>query len=621
MTEAKNRLALLTKMSDMMEEHIHFGKIAFEKARRYADRTVFKYRNDASGLWCSVSWSEFAGQVRCIAKSLIELGIEEEDRVAIFSQNMVEIVAVDLACQAIRATTVPMYATASASQIDYIINDAGISTIFVGEQYQYDRAVEVLHQSKYLKRIIAIDPTVQLKGVDAAISFEDFKKHGLESTQADCLLEERQKRLSDNDLTTLIYTSGTTGEPKGVIIRQSNYQQAMKIHDIRLKNVTDKDVSLSFLPLSHIFERAWTYFCMHRNMVVAVNKNPKEIQTVIKEVRPTMMCSVPRFWEKVYMGVNDKIESFPTPLRKLMLHAVKVGERRNLGYRRQNKPAPTLLNVRYWFYRNTLFKLLKKVIGLDKGRFFPTAGAALSDDVNIFLHSVGINICVGYGLTESTATVSCYNPFNVDYDIHSVGDVMPEVEVKIGENDEILLRGKTITEGYFNKPQANEDSFVDGWFKTGDAGYLTEQGRLVIRERIKELYKTSNGKYVAPQQVESKLIVDKYIEQAAIIADQRKYVSALIVPAFSTLEAYARASKIDYASREDLLRNPKIISFYEARIQHAQKDLALYEQVKRFTLLSNAFTPDNGELTLTLKLKRKVIAEHYEKEIENMYNN
>lgn len=621
MTEAKNRLALLTKMSDMMEEHIHFGKIAFEKARRYADRTVFKYRNDASGLWCSVSWSEFADQVRCIAKSLIELGIEEEDRVAIFSQNMVEIVAVDLACQAIRATTVPMYATASASQIDYIINDAGISTIFVGEQYQYDRAVEVLHQSKYLKRIIAIDPTVQLKGVDAAISFEDFKKHGLESTQADCLLEERQKRLSDNDLTTLIYTSGTTGEPKGVIIRQSNYQQAMKIHDIRLKNVTDKDVSLSFLPLSHIFERAWTYFCMHRNMVVAVNKNPKEIQTVIKEVRPTMMCSVPRFWEKVYMGVNDKIEGFPSPLRKWMLHAVRIGERRNLGYRRQNKPAPTLLNVRYWFYRNTLFKLLKKVIGLDKGRFFPTAGAALSDDVNIFLHSVGINICVGYGLTESTATVSCYNPFNVDYDIHSVGDVMPEVEVKIGENDEILLRGKTITEGYFNKPQANEDSFVDGWFKTGDAGYLTEQGRLVIRERIKELYKTSNGKYVAPQQVESKLIVDKYIEQAAIIADQRKYVSALIVPAFSTLEAYARASKIDYASREDLLRNPKIISFYEARIQQAQKDLALYEQVKRFTLLSNAFTPDNGELTLTLKLKRKVIAEHYEKEIENMYNN
>lgn len=604
-----------------MEEHIHFGKIAFEKAKHFANRTVLKYRDDSLNVWKSVTWGELSDQVDTIAKSLIELGVQEEDRIAIFSQNMVEIIAVDLACQAIRATTVPMYATSSASQIDYIINDAQINIIFTGEQYQYDRAVEVLHNSGHLKKIVAIDASTQLNGVDAAISFEDFKKHGLESTKAGDILAERQKHLSIDDLTTLIYTSGTTGEPKGVILRQSNYQQAMKIHDIRLKNVTDKDISLCFLPLSHIFERAWTYFCMHKNMVVAVNKNPKEIQTIIKEVQPTMMCSVPRFWEKVYMGVNDKIESFPPLLKRITLRAIKIGEKRNLEYRRYNKSIPALLAVQYWFYKNTLFKLLKKVIGLGNGRFFPTAGAALSDDVNIFLHSVGINICVGYGLTESTATVSCYNPFNKDYEIHSTGDIMPEVEVKIGENDEILLKGKTITEGYFNKPDANANSFDDGWFKTGDAGYLTEKGRLVIRERIKELYKTSNGKYVAPQQVESKLIVDKYIEQANIIADQRKYVSALIVPAFPVLEAYAEASKIKYGSRQELLDNPKIISFYEARIQQAQKDLAAYEQVKKFTLLANPFTPENGELTLTLKLKRKVINEHYEKEIEAMYNN
>ncbi len=604
-----------------MEEHIHFGKIAFEKAKQFANRTVLKYRDDSLNIWKSVTWSELSCQVDTIAKSLIELGVKEEDRIAIFSQNMVEIIAVDLACQAIRATTVPMYATSSASQIDYIINDANISIIFTGEQYQYDRAVEVIQQSEHLKKIVAIDPTIQLKGVDAAISFEDFKKHGLESKEAANILAERQQHLSLDDLTTLIYTSGTTGEPKGVILRQSNYQQAMKIHDIRLKNVTDKDVSLCFLPLSHIFERAWTYFCMHKNMTVAVNKNPKEIQTIIKEVQPTMMCSVPRFWEKVYMGVNDKIENSTPLMKKLMRRAIKIGERRNLEYRRYNKSIPPILAVQYWFYKNTLFKLLKKVIGLGNGRFFPTAGAALSDDVNVFLHSVGINICVGYGLTESTATVSCYNPFNKDYEIHSTGDIMPEVEVKIGENDEILLKGKTITEGYFNKPEANANSFTDGWFKTGDAGYLTEKGRLVIRERIKELYKTSNGKYVAPQQVESKLIVDKYIEQAAIIADQRKYVSALIVPAYSTLEAYADNSKIKYDSREELLNNPKIISFYEARIQQAQKDLAAYEQVKKFTLLAKPFTPENGELTLTLKLKRKVIGEHYRNEIEAMYNN
>lgn len=604
-----------------MEEQIHFGKIAFEKAKNFANRTVLKYKDEKKQQWESITWSELSAQVETIAKSLIELGVQEEERIAIFSQNMVEIIAVDLACQAVRATAVPMYATSSASQIDYIINDAQIGIIFTGEQYQYDTAVEVLQHSEHLKRIVAIDPSIHLKGVDTSISFEDFKKHGMESKTAADILKTRQSHLSFDDLTTLIYTSGTTGEPKGVIIRQSNYQQAMKIHDIRLTNVTDKDVSLCFLPLSHIFERAWTYFCMHKNMVVVVNKNPKEIQSVIKEVQPTMMCAVPRFWEKVYMGVNDKIDSFNPLLQKLMRRAIKIGERRNLEYRRYNKTIPVLLAIQYTFYKNTLFKLLKKVIGLGKGRFFPTAGAALSDEVNIFLHSVGINICVGYGLTESTATVSCYNPYNRDYEIHSTGDIMPEVEVKIGENDEILLRGKTITEGYFNKPAANESSFTDGWFKTGDAGYLTEKGRLVIRERIKELYKTSNGKYVAPQQVESKLIVDKYIEQAAIIADQRKYVSALIVPAYSTLEAYADNSKIKYNSREELLSNPKIISFYEARIQQSQKDLAAYEQVKRFTLLASPFTPENGELTLTLKLKRKVINEHYGKEIEAMYEN
>jgi len=598
---------------------VHLGKIAFEKAKECGNRTVLKYRDDADNKWKDISWSELAQQVKVIAHSLIEMGVKEEDRVAIFSQNMAEIIAVDLACQAVRVTTVPLYATSSASQVDYIVNDAHIGLIFAGEQYQYDRCIEVLQHSQHLKRVVAIDASIQLGGQDAAISFEDFKKHGEESKTAAAEFDQRQTRLSNNDLTTLIYTSGTTGEPKGVILRQSNYLQAFHIHDIRLTNVTDKDLSLSFLPLSHIFERAWTYFCMYKNVVVAVNKNPKKIQQVLKEVRPTMMCAVPRFWEKIFMGVNDKIDSFSPMMRKLMRHAIKVGQERNLEYKRFGKKAPVGLNLKYLFYKKTLFKVLKKVIGLDRGLFFPTAGAALSDEVNIFLHSVGFNICVGYGLTESTATVSCYNPYNEKYEINSAGDIMPEVEVRIGENDEILLRGKTITEGYYNKPEANANSFIDGWFRTGDAGYLTKEGRLVVRERIKELFKTSNGKYVAPQQVESKLIVDKYIEQAAVIADQRKYVSALIVPSYEALETYAENSKIKYDSIEDLLQNEKIISFYEGRIQQLQVELAAYEQVKKFTLLPRPFTPDNDELTLTLKLKRKVISQHYEKEIEAMY--
>ena len=596
----------------------HFGEMVFEKATKFADRTALKYRDSIDGIWKNVSWKQLASQVRVIAKALISLGVKEDDKIALFSQNMVEIIAVDFACQAVRATAVPLYATSSSSQVEYIVNDANIHLLFAGEQLQYDTAVDVLGKSNSLDKIVAIDKNIQLKGVDAAISFEDFLKHG-EGEAFDAELANRRSHLSENDMTTLIYTSGTTGEPKGVIIRQANYQQAMKIHDIRLTNLTDKDVSLSFLPLTHIFERAWTYLCLYKNIVVAVNQNPKQILTALKEVRPTMMCAVPRFWEKIYMGVNDKIDSFSPFMRKLMRRAIKIGERYNLEYRRYGKTAPLSLYLRYKFYNATLFNLLKKVLGLENGNFFPTAGAALSDDVNVFLHSVGFNIIIGYGLSETTATVSCYNPYNENYEIHSAGDIMPEVEVKFGENNEILLKGKTISEGYYNKPEATAAAFEDGWFKTGDAGYLTKDGRLVVTERIKELFKTSNGKYVAPQQVEGKLIIDKYMEQVSIIADQRKFVSALVVPAYEALEAYAESAKIEYSSIEELLKNPKIIAFYEGRIQMAQSELSAYEQVKKFTLLAKPFTMENGELTPTLKMKRKVIAEHYAKEIEAMY--
>jgi long-chain acyl-CoA synthetase len=306
-------------------------------------------------------------------------------------------------------------------------------------------------------------------------------------------------------------------------------------------------------------------------------------------------------------------------MQKLTKRAVEVGRRRNLDYKRLGKMAPPLLNLQYLFYKKTLFQILKKAIGIENGKLFPCAGSQLSDDVNIFLHSVGINICVGYGLTESTATISCYNPYNKHYDIPTTGDIMPEVEVKIGENNEILAKGKTITKGYYKKPELTAESFENGWFKTGDAGYITNEGRLVITERIKDLFKTSNGKYVAPQHIENKLVVDKYIEQAAVIGDDRKYVSALIVPAYDALKSYAELAKIKYDNLEDLIKNEQIIEFYEGRIRRIQQDLAAYEQVKKFTLLPKPFTAESNELTLTLKLRRKVVNENYAGVIERMY--
>jgi long-chain acyl-CoA synthetase len=332
-----------------------------------------------------------------------------------------------------------------------------------------------------------------------------------------------------------------------------------------------------------------------------------------------MMCAVPRFWEKVYAGVHEKIEKMPGLVKKLMYHAIAVGKKRNLDYVRFNKSVPFSTEIQYKIFKKTLFAKVKKELGLENSMYFPCAGSQLSESVCEFLMSLDFNMVVGYGLTESTATVSCFQPAHKYHDLKSVGEVMPECEVKIGENNEILLKGNLITPGYYNKPEINATSFTDGWFHTGDAGKL-ENGILYITDRIKDLFKTSNGKYIAPQQIENLLVTDKYIDQVAVIGDLRKFVTALIVPDYAAVKDYAEQMKIEYKDIEDLLNNPKITSLIEGRIANLQEGLAKYEQVKRFKLLPNPFTSDNGELTLTLKLKRKVINEHYNKEIEYMYS-
>lgn len=601
-------------------EYSHLGKLVFENAKAFGGKTAFSYKQQGKGNWKDISWMEMQARVERIIGAFLSIGLNEGDKIGVCSQNMIECVEIDLAAQALRAVVVPMYATSSASQIKYIVDDAEIETIFVGEQYQYDNAIEVLHASQSLKRIVCIDPNINLKGEEKALTYRAFIDGGVDEQTRDKEIEARRERLSDEDLATLIYTSGTTGEPKGVMLTHANYKQAMKIHDICLTPINDTLTSLSFLPMCHVFERAWLYYCMHRKVKVYINTYPKEIQTIMKEVRPNMMCAVPRFWEKIYSGVNEKVDTFPLPLKKLTKHAISIGRKRNLDYASKGLQAPTLLEWRYKFYENTLFKTLKKVIGLENGMLFPCAGSQLSDEVNIFLHSVGFNIVVGYGLTESTATVSCFNPENKCYDIKSVGDIMPEVEVKISEDNEILLRGKTITNGYYKKPEANKSSFTeDGWFRTGDAGYITPEGRLVMTERIKELFKTSNGKYIAPQHIENKLVIDKFIEEVAIIGDLRKYVTALVIPAYDALKAYADENGVAYSSTEDLLQKQEIHQLIEEHINACQQDLAPFEQVKKFTLLSKPFSMENGELTNTLKMKRKVIYEHYAKEIKAMY--
>lgn len=594
----------------------HFAELIHRQAEKYGSRTALKYRDNISGKWLKISWQTFAEKVMLTAEAMAEFGIEVQENIGIYSQNMPEYLYTDFGAYANRAVTVPMYATSSPAQIEYIINDASIHTLFVGQQLQYNNAFKVQKNSEILKRIVIFDSSVTLNPEDkTSIYFEDFLRLG-DNTHAETTVKIRMNEAKEDDLAVIIYTSGTTGEPKGVILPHSNFLQAMKIHDIRLPQVTDKDLSMCFLPLTHIFEKAWVYYCLHKGVKVAINLDPKMIQTTLPEVRPTLMCNVPRFWEKVYIGVHDKIQSSPKFMKSIFLHAIKIGKRYNLEYVNKGKKAPLALKLKFDFYNRTVFNLLKKVLGIDRGKLFPCAGAPLSDHINKFLHSVNIPLAYGYGLSETTATV-CFFP-NQGFIFGSIGEVMPEVEVKIGENNEILVKGKTVTLGYYNKPQETKNAFTDGWFHTGDAGRL-EGNVLYFTERIKDLYKTSNGKYIAPQAIEMLMSEDKYIEQIAIIADKRKFVSALIVPNYMALEEYAEKNKISYESKKELVENKDILRLMESRIEEKQKDLASFEKIKKFTLLAEPFTMEGKELTDTLKLRRPVIAEKYAAQIKAMY--
>lgn len=595
----------------------HFSVLVHKQADKYENREALRYRDYDTNQWESITWRNMSDTVHKAANALVSLGVKEEENIGIFSQNKPECLYADFAGHANRAVSIPLYATSSAAQAQYIIDDAQIRFLFIGEQYQYEVAFSILGLCPSLEKLILFDRKIQKNERDTtSIYFDEFLQMG-EGLPNAAVVAERTARASLNDLANILYTSGTTGEPKGVLLHHSTYEEIIRIHDIRLTNMSDKDVSMCFLPLTHVFERAWTYYCLHRGVVVCLNLKPAEIASTIKEVRPTLMCSVPRFWEKVYAGVNEKIASEKGLKQKLMLDAIRVGKEHNLNYVRVGKPAPLLLRLKYKFYEKTIFSLLKKTIGLDNGNFFPVAGAAVPNEICEFVHAVGINMKVGYGLTESCATVSCF--LDEGYEIGSVGTIMPDVQVKIGENDEILLRGKTITKGYYKKTEATVEAIdKDGWFHTGDAGYIKDN-QLFLTERIKDLFKTSNGKYISPQALETKLSIDRYIDQIAIIADQRKFVSALIIPQYDLLKEFAEENGITFASMEELLVHPRITSMMQERIDTLQQQFAHYEQVKRFTLLPEPFSMARGELTNTLKIKRPALNKNYAEVIDKMY--
>ncbi|WP_080906061.1 long-chain fatty acid--CoA ligase [Parabacteroides sp. Marseille-P3160] len=597
----------------------HFAELIFRQAEKYGSRTALKQRDDATGKWIKISWLQFAERILCTSQAMAEYGIEAKENIGVYSQNMPQCLYIDFGAFRNRAVTVPMYATSSFKQVEYIVKDANIHFLFVGQQLQYNNAFKVQKENGgILKRLIIFDPSVKIYPDDTtSIYFEDFIRLGINGS-AESLANARAVQAEPDDIATLIYTSGTTGEPKGVVITHRNYLEAMRIHDIRLTYVTDKDLTVSFLPLTHVFEKTWVFYCLHKGVRVAINQDPHQIQRTLKEIHPTLMCNVPRFWEKVYTGVNQKIEHSGKIMQKLFLNAIQTGKEYNLNYRRLGISAPFGLAFKFYLYKHSVFLLLKKVLGLEKGNAFPVAGAPLSNTIAEFLISVDIPIVYGYGLSETTATVCCFPEKN--YTIGSIGTIMPDIQVKIDpETNEILVKGETVTKEYYKKPAETAKAFTeDGFFRTGDAGRL-EGDTLYFLERIKDLYKTSNGKYIAPQVIEMSFSGDTYIEQIAVIADERKFVSALIVPSFPDLEAYAKEHGIEYEGRADLISKEAIYRMIFSRIEGYQKDFATYEKIKRFTLLPEPFSMEKGELTDTLKLRRNVIAQRYKDKIDAMY--
>lgn len=596
---------------------MHFARLVPEKAAEFGEKTLMRSRNYGKGSWESTTWNDFNRDVNRCAKALIGQSILEKDRVGIFSQNRAECLTAEYAIYANRAVSVPMYATSTTAQIEYIINDSGMHVLFVGDQYQYDRAYEAQRTCKGLKQIVIFNPDVRLALADThAMYFSEFLQTGLLS-KSDAELETRRNSALDEDLANIMYTSGTTGEPKGVLLTHAMFLEAMRVHDQKLSVIGKDEVSLCFLPLTHIFEKAWSHFCLHKGMRIDINTRPTDIQMILKEVAPTCMCNVPRFWEKIYEGVQDAINAKPKIVRVLFDKGVRIGRRYHLDLLRKNLPIPLTLKLRYWFYDRLFFGTVRKTVGLQNAKILPVAGARLSDDLLLFFRSIGLPIYYGYGLTESTATVCAFD--EKGYRVGTVGTIIDGLEVKVSPEGEILLKGKTITPGYYKKPEETAASFTaDGFFRTGDAGAMNDEF-LIITERIKDLYKTSNGKYIAPQKIETALCEDRYIDMVAVIGNEQKFVSALIVPTFDKIPELCKELGIEFTSLTEVLLEERVHNFFEERIRKMQKHMASYEQIRRFTLLTQPFSMANGELTDTLKIRRKVVAQHYAVEIASMY--
>ncbi len=582
--------------------------IIIKNVEKHPIKAAIGFKKKEGG-WKELSWKKFSEVVYKTANALKTAGIGENDKVAIYADNSGEWMIFDLAIMSVGAITVPIYSTNNAEQAEHIITDSQAKMIMVGNQAQYDACLDLFQKESSLETIIISKKAVWIKKEFSSFYLEDFIAKSSPKF-------EIQKKEFD-DVATLIYTSGTTGTPKGVMLTHGNFIKAFDAHFefFKFKNF-EEELSLAFLPLTHVFERSWSLLCMYGGARVYFLEDPKDIAKTLEEVKPTMMCAVPRFFQKVYAGVLEKAEEGSSLKKKIFNWAVEVGKQ-TAEFRRNEQTAPIGLKLKEGIADMLVFSKIKGKMG---GRlwFLPCGGASLSPEVTQFFESMGIHITVGYGLTETTATLTLFPLTHFEHG--TSGKPLPGVEMRIGENDEIQARGNGIMKGYYNKPEETQKVFTeDGWFKTGDAGKFDDKGNLIITDRIKDLMKTSNGKYIAPQQIENLLTNNNFIQQIVLIAEGRQFVSALIVPNFEFLKEYLKKNNIPFTNWEEIVTKKEIIDLYKEKIKELQSHLADYEKVKKFTLMPAEFDINTGEITPTLKVKRNVVLKKYSDIIEKMY--
>ncbi len=589
------------------------------------DRLTTKYANEERPMlmqkvekqYRGISFLQFRRKVELFGLGLASLGVKKEDKIAIIAENRPEWPIADMGTVTLGAIDVPIYPTLTPPQISYILNDADVKIVIVSNAMQLGKILKIQTQVKSLQRIIIINEKLDQRSVNTLTFPEVFILGEQFEKSHRSFFQEALKRTKPDDMLTIVYTSGTTGNPKGVMLTHHNLVSNIKAAAETIP-LNEHDTLLSFLPLCHSFERMAGYYTAFAcGATVAYAESTETVSDNLLEVRPTVVTTVPRLFERIYSRVIRQIDSSPPARQRIFHWAVSVG--REFAREGKRGAVSPLLRLQQALADRLVFSKLKQRTG-GRIRFFVSGGAALSGELGEFFEAVGITIIEGYGLTE-TSPVLTANRVD-DYKFGTVGKPLPGVEIKIAEDGEILAKGPNVMRGYYNNAQATAEVIdKEGWFHTGDVGMFDPQGHLMITDRKKHIFVSSGGKNIAPQPIESLFLQSKYIDQFVLVGDGRMFLTALIVPEFEVLKNYAKSVGISFSDDSDLVRMSDIRKLFEKEIQSIQKDLPTYERVRRFELLPEQLTVEEGEITPTLKVRRNVVEKKFAPLIEKMYEN